>query len=345
MFLSILLSGAGALLEYLSAHVLTCLVPAFFIAGAISSMVKKEVILKYFGSSANKVLSYSIASIAGTVLAVCSCTILPLFSGIYTMGAGIGPATTFLYSGPAINLLAIIYSARLLGIELGIARAVGAVSFSIVIGLIMSAVFDGKKESRKEKIEFATTPDPHTPTRNPAIIFLFFADLVAILILGAWKRWWIVGILLILLIIILKLWFTRDEILSWFASTYQFVLLILPWLLVGVFAAGIIRDFLPPEVIRTWVGGNTLRSNFIASIAGALMYFATLTEVPILKAFLELGMGKGPALALLLAGPALSLPNMLVIRSIMGTARAAVYIVLVVCMSTLIGVIFGRFVF
>ncbi|MBC7190592.1 permease, partial [Candidatus Aerophobetes bacterium] len=236
MFLSILLSGIRALFEYLSAHVLTCLVPAFFIAGAISSMVKKEVILKYFGPSANKFLSYSIASISGTILAVCSCTILPLFSGIYTMGAGIGPATTFLYSGPAINLLAIIYSARLLGIELGIARAVGAVSFSIVIGLIMAALFERKKKSKKEKAEFVLTSDPQTPKQNPATTFLFFADLVGILILGAWKRWWIVAALLILLIIILKLWFTREEILSWLSATYQFALLILPWLLVGVFA-------------------------------------------------------------------------------------------------------------
>jgi len=345
MFLSILLSGAGALLDYLSAHVLTCLIPAFFIAGAISSMVKKEVILKYFGPSANKFLSYSIASVSGTVLAVCSCTILPLFSGIYTIGAGIGPATTFLYSGPAINLLAIIYSARLLGIELGIARAVGAVSFSIVIGLIMAALFERKREKETQEAKFSMVGDPHTSTKNPAITFLFFADLVGILVLGAWKKWWIVGVLLVLLIIILKLWFTKEEILSWLSATWQFVVLILPWLFVGVFAAGIIRDFLPPEVIRTWVGGNALRSNFIASVAGALMYFATLTEVPILRAFLDLGMGKGPALALLLAGPALSLPNMLVIRNVMGTAKTAVYIALVVCMSTFAGVIFGRFVF
>lgn len=278
MLLSILLSGAKALLEYLSAHVLTCLVPAFFIAGAISSMVKKKVILRYFGPAANKVLSYTIASVAGTVLAVCSCTILPLFSGIYTMGAGIGPATTFLYSGPAINLLAIIYSARLLGVELGIARAVGAVSFSIVIGLAMSAVFERKKGDKKEKIEFAAALDPQAPKQNPAIILLFFTDLVGILVFGAWKRWWIVGALLFLLIMILKFWFTKDEILSWLSATWQFVLLILPWLLAGVFVAGILRDFLPPEVIRTWVGGDSLRSNFIASIAGALMTPALIID-------------------------------------------------------------------
>jgi len=342
MWVSILLSGVQALLEYLSAHVLVCLVPAFFIAGAISSMVKKEVILRYFGPSANKVLSYAIASVAGTVLAVCSCTILPLFSGIYTIGAGIGPATTFLYSGPAINLLAIIYSGRLLGVELGIARAVGAISFSIIIGLIMSAVFEKK---RKEKGELSFTANPEKAQKSAPVTLFFFANLIAILVLGAWGKWWIVAILLAILLTLLKLWFTKEEVLSWLRATWQFTLLILPWLLLGVFVAGVIRELLPPEVIQTWLGGNALRSNFIASVAGALMYFATLTEVPILRAFLDLGMGKGPALALLLAGPALSLPNMLVIRSIMGTKRALVYIGLVVIMSTFAGMIFGNFVF
>ena len=341
MWISILLSGLEALLEYLSAHVLACLVPAFFIAGAISSMVKKEVILKYFGLKANKALSYAVASVAGTVLAVCSCTILPIFSGIYTMGAGIGPATTFLYSGPAINLLAIVYSARLLGVELGIARAVGAISFAIVIGLIMSAVFEKK---RKEKVEVSLATDSEKAQKSASVTLLFFANLIAILVLGAWGKWWIVAILLAILLTQLKLWFTREEVLSWIRATWQFTLLILPWLLLGVFAAGIIKVILPPEVIQTWVGGNSLMSNLIASVSGALMYFATLTEVPILKAFLDLGMGKGPALALLLAGPALSLPNMLVIRSIMGIKRALVYIGLVVIMSTFIGMIFGNFV-
>ncbi|MFQ6065988.1 MAG: permease [bacterium] len=338
MGISILLSGVQGLLEYLSAHVLTCLVPAFFIAGAISSMVRKEIILKYFGPEANKALSYAVASVAGTVLAVCSCTILPLFSGIYTMGAGIGPATTFLYSGPAINLFAIIYSARLLGLELGIARAIGAVSFSVVIGLIMSAVFEKK---RREKVEFAVASTSDKPQKSGLVTLFFFVDLVAILVLGAWEKWWIVAFLLMTLIVLLKLYFTKEEIMSWLTSTWQFIWLILPWLLVGVFVAGVIKAILPPEVIQTWVGGNALRSNLIASVAGALMYFATLTEVPILRAFLDLGMGKGPALALLLAGPALSLPNMLVIRSIMGTKRALVYIGLVVVMSTFIGMIFG----
>jgi len=339
MWMFILSSGLQALYGYLSAHVLTCLIPAFFIAGGISSMVRKEVILKYFGPSASKVLSYTVASVAGTVLAVCSCTILPLFSGIYTVGAGIGPATTFLYSGPAINLLAIIYSARLLGVDLGIARAVGAVSFSIIIGLIMAQVFE---KARKEKVELSLAADPEKVGKSGLVTLFFFADLVAILVLGAWGRWWIVALLLVILVILLKIWFTKEETLSWLSSTWQFARLILPWLTLGVFAAGIIKVVLPPQIIQTWVGGNALKSNLVASVAGALMYFATLTEVPILKAFLDLGMGKGPALALLLAGPALSLPNMLVIRSIMGTKRSLVYIGLVVIMSTFIGMIFGN---
>jgi len=267
---------------------------------------------------------------------------LPLFSGIYTVGAGIGPATTFLYSGPAINLLAVIYSARLLGVDLGIARAVGAVSFSIVIGLIMSTVFEKKG---KQKVAFSPAATSDKPRKSGLAILAFFADLVAILIFGAWGKWQIVIFLLMGLVVLLKLCFTKGEVLSWLSATWQFVRLILPWLLIGVFAAGVIKVIIPPEIIQTWVGGNALESNLIASVAGALMYFATLTEVPILKAFLDLGMGKGPALALLLAGPALSLPNMLVIRSIMGTKKSLVYIGLVVIMSTFIGMIFGNLIF
>jgi len=338
MWVSILLSGLETLLEYLSAHVLACLVPAFFIAGAISSMVKKEVILKYFGPKANKALSYAVASVAGTVLAVCSCTILPIFSGIYTMGAGIGPATTFLYSGPAINLLAIIYSARLLGVSLGIARAVGAISFSIIIGLVMSLIFEKK---RKEKGELSFTANPEKAQKSAAVTLLFFANLIAILVLGAWGKWWIVAILLAILLTLLKLWFTKEEVLSWLRATWQFTLLILPWLLLGVFAAGIIKVILPPEVIQTWVGGNSLISNLIASVSGALMYFATLTEVPILKAFLDLGMGKGPALALLLTGPGLSLPNWLAIGRVFGFKKALVYIPTIIVLGTIVGWVAG----
>jgi len=327
------------LLEYLSAHVLTCLIPAFFIAGAIAVFISQGAILKYFGPKAKKLLSYSIASISGTILAVCSCTVLPLFGGIYKRGAGIGPAVAFLYSGPAINVLAIVYTARILGFELGLARAIGAVVFASGIGLIMALIYR-KEESLKDSEAFdALMADPEAKKWWQQIIF--FAVLVGILVFAASKNWIGTGILLAALGFILWCWFTRGELGVWMKETLHFVRLIVPWLLGGVFVAGIITTFVPADVVTDYVGGNSLLSNFIASFAGALMYFATLTEVPIIRAFLDLGMGEGPVLALLLAGPAISLPNMLVIRSIMGTKKTLTYIALVVVFATITGYIFG----
>jgi len=335
----LLQGGWNALLEYLSAHVLTCLIPAFFIAGAIAVFLSQGAILKYFGPRANKLLSYSVASVSGTILAVCSCTVLPLFGGIYKRGAGIGPAVAFLYSGPAINILAIVYTARVLGFDLGLARAIGAVTFAAGIGLIMALIYR-KEESLKDAAAFeALLADPQGKKSWQQIVF--FAVLVGILIFAASKNWTITGVLLVGLGLILWRWFTRSEITIWMKETLRFVRLIVPWLLVGVFAAGIITTFVPQDVISSLVGGNSISANFIASLVGALMYFATLTEVPIVSAFTNLGMGKGPALALLLAGPALSLPNMLVIRSIMGTKKTFTYIILVVVFATVSGYIFG----
>jgi len=336
--LEILQGGLDALLEYLSAHVLTCLVPAFFIAGAIAVFVSQAAVLKYFGPQAKKLLSYSIASVSGAILAVCSCTVLPLFGGIYKRGAGLGPAIAFLYSGPAINVLAVVYSARLLGYDLGVARALGAIVFAAGIGLIMALIYR-KEEAQKEKQAFAVLDDSESKALWQQGIF--FAILVGILVSAASKNWIATGILLVILAVILWRWFTRGELAQWMKETLRFVRLIVPWLLVGVFAAGIIRAFVPESVVTDYVGGNSLLANFIASFLGSLMYFATLTEVPIVRAFLDLGMGRGPALALLLAGPALSLPNMLVIRSIMGTKRTLTYIALVVVMATISGYIFG----
>lgn len=331
--------GLNALLEYLSAHVLTCLVPAFFIAGAIAMFISQPAVLKYFGPQAKKLLSYSIASVSGTILAVCSCTVLPLFGGIYKRGAGIGPAIAFLYSGPAINVLAIVYSARVLGYDMGAARAVGALAFAAGIGLIMSLIYR-KEELSKDAQAFATlTADPEGKSLWQQVIF--FGTLVGILVFAASKNWIATGILLAALAGILWRWFTRAEIGQWMRETWHFVRLIVPWLLVGVFVAGIITTFLPEDVVTAYVGGNSLFANFIASFVGALMYFATLTEVPIIRAFMDLGMGKGPALALLLAGPALSLPSMLVIRSIMGTKKTLTYIALVVVFAIISGYIFG----
>ncbi len=335
----VLQGGWNALLEYLSAHVLTCLIPAFFIAGAIAVFVSQGAVLRYFGPKAKKLLSYSVASVSGTILAVCSCTVLPLFGGIYKRGAGIGPAVAFLYSGPAINVLAIVYTARILGYDLGIARAVGAIVFATGIGLIMSLIYR-KEESLKDSDAFnALMADPEAKKWWQQIVF--FAVLVGILIFAASKMWIATGISLAVLGFILWLWFTRGEIGIWMKETLRFVRLIVPWLLVGVFAAGIITTFVPQDVVTSWVGGNSLLANFIASFLGALMYFATLTEVPIVSAFMNLGMGKGPTLALLLAGPALSLPNMLVIRSIMGTKKTLTYVTLVVVFATITGYIFG----
>jgi len=335
----VLQGGWNALLEYLSAHVLTCLVPAFFIAGAIAVFVSQGAVLKYFGPRANKLLSYSVASVSGTILAVCSCTVLPLFGGIYKRGAGIGPAVAFLYSGPAINVLAIVYTARILGFDLGLARAIGAVAFAAGIGLIMALIYR-KEESLKDSAAFdALTADPEGKKWWQQIVF--FAVLVGILIFAASKNWVVTGILLVFLGFILWHWFTRGELGIWMKETWRFVRLIVPWLLGGVFVAGIITTFVPQDAVTSWVGGNSLFANFIASFLGALMYFATLTEVPIVSAFMNLGMGKGPTLALLLAGPALSLPNMLVIRSIMGTKKTLTYIALVVVFATFTGYIFG----
>ncbi|MFC2014248.1 permease [Chloroflexota bacterium] len=335
----LLQGGWNALLEYLSTHVLTCLIPAFFIAGAIAVFVSQGAVLKYFRPKAKKLLSYSIASVSGTILAVCSCTVLPLFGGIYKRGAGTGPAVAFLYSGPAINVLAIVYTARILGFDLGLARAIGAIAFAAGIGLIMALIYR-KEESLKDSAAFdALMADPEGKKWWQQITF--FAVLVGILIFAASKNWIVTGILLVVLGFILWRWFTWDELGMWMKETLRFVRLIVPWLLLGVFAAGIITTFVPQDAVTSWVGGNSLFANFIASFLGALMYFATLTEVPIVSAFMNLGMGKGPTLALLLAGPALSLPNMLVIRSIMGTKKTLTYIALVVVFATITGYIFG----
>lgn len=344
IFIESIKSGWYALLEYLSAHVLTCLVPAFFIAGAIAVFVSKGAILKYFGPKARKWLSYGIASVSGAILAVCSCTILPLFAGIRKRGAGLGPAIAFLYSGPAINILAIVYTARLLGYDLGIARAVGAISFSIVIGLIMSFIWMKEERLKLEGNENLFKAYGQGEHQKPVYIsVIFFLSLLAILVFGAAKMWIYAGVALAILIVIIVIGYKRAELKDWIKETGKLVWQIFPILLAGVFIAGIIKYFLPQSVVETWVGGNSLRSNFLASILGAFMYFSTLTEVPIIKALMDLGMGKGPALTLLLAGPSLSLPNMIVIGRIMGAKKTLIYAALVVIMATFTGMAFGYF--
>ncbi len=331
--------GINGLLEYLSAHVITCLVPALFIAGAIATFVSQAAILKYFGPQAKKPLSYSVASVSGAVLAVCSCTVLPLFAGIYKRGAGLGPAIAFLFSGPAINVLAIVYSAKLLGYDIGLARAIGAIVFSVVVGLLMAFIYRREKSQADAQAFALLTADPAGKSIWQQIIFI--GTLVGILIFAASKNWIVMGVFLVALAVILWRWFTKSEIVQWLRETLHFTRLIIPWLLVGVFAAGILKVVIPESVITAYVGGNSIFANFIASFLGALMYFATLTEVPVVKAFMDLGMGKGPALALLLAGPALSLPAMLVLSKIMGVKKTLTYVGLVVIMATITGYIFG----
>ena len=350
---------------YAREHVLLCLVPALFIAGAIGVFVSKGAVMRYLGPSAPKIVAYPVAAASGTVLAVCSCTVLPLFAGIHKRGAGLGPATAFLYSGPAINVLAIVLTARVLGLELGIARAVGAVLFSVVIGLVMQVLFRREEAARSAGGGFAM-PGGGGGRRKPWQDVVFFGAMVGVLVFANWvpprgaetgtwaaihgARWIVTGLFTAILVAALVAWFSRDELGEWVDSSWGFARQILPLLFVGVLVAGFLlggpgdaggQGVVPEAWIEGMVGGNSLGANLFASVAGALMYFATLTEVPILEGPLRSGMGKGPALALLLAGPALSLPNMLVIRSVLGTKQTAAFVVLVVLLSTLAGSIYG----
>jgi uncharacterized membrane protein YraQ (UPF0718 family) len=348
---------------YAQEHVLICLVPAFFIAGAISAFVSRGSVMRYLGPTAKKVVAYPVAAGSGVILSVCSCTVLPLFASIHKRGAGLGPATAFLYSGPAINVLAIILTARILGPELGIARAVGAISFAVVIGLFMRFIF--RREEAARQVE---RPEALEDDRKGLALWqdgLTFAAMVGILVFANWgepgdgeagvwaaihsSKWIVTGAFGVVLVGSVGAWFQRDELNSWVNSSWKFAKQILPLLLAGVFVAGFLlggpgssaRGIIPNAWIAQAVGGNSLLANFFASLVGAFMYFATLTEVPILEGLIKSGMGKGPALALLLAGPALSLPNMLVIRSVMGTKKTLVFLSLVVVLSTITGMIYG----
>ncbi|MFZ2053052.1 MAG: permease [Candidatus Aminicenantales bacterium] len=349
--------------EYARQHVLLCLIPAFFIAGAISVFIRKESVIKLLGPKANKALAYGIASVSGSILAVCSCTVLPLFSGIYTRGAGIGPATAFLYSGPAINILAIILTAKVLGAKIGLARALGAIAFSVVIGLLMQLFFGREDEKNRSQDDFIVSEG--SPDARPLWkTALYMATMIGILVFANWAKadpslrvwffiyqikWYLGAALLAVLAWMLVRWFNKDELKEWTFSTWVFAKQIFPLLLGGVMVAGFLlgrpghEGIIPGSWVARLVGGNSLGANLFASVAGAFMYFATLTEVPILQGLMGSGMGQGPALALLLAGPALSLPSMLVIRSVIGTKKTLVYILLVAVMATITGMIFGAF--
>ncbi|MGB2984761.1 MAG: permease [Phycisphaerae bacterium] len=391
---------------YARNHTLACVVPALFIAGGIITFLSKEAVLRHLGPKANKVEAYSVASVSGTVLAVCSCSVLPMFAGIYRVGAGLGPASAFLYSGPALNILAIFLTARVLGFKIGVARAVGAIAFGIIIGLIMAVVF---RKDEQQRMEAAAAIPEAPPARRPLWqTVLYFACMMAFLVFSDWynpgnviihktdgseipavllqetkdevlvqvdrpvagmkvgdkialaktdiarieeaqswvmtiyhAKWYLAGALGLVVLLMVWRWFDREEVAEWMHNTWDFAKLLVPLLFGGVFIVGFLGALLPDEQVAALVGDNSVKSNLIASVIGCLFYFATLTEIPILQALTEHGMHQGPALALLLAGPALSLPSLLVIRSVIGNTKTAVFTGLVVVMATIVGMIYG----
>lgn len=348
ILIEVLMSGLLNVYSYLSEHVLTCLVPAFFIAGAISAFIKKDAILKYLGPDVKKTMSYPIASVSGAVLAVCSCTILPMFAGLYKKGSGVGPATAFLYSGPAINILAIVYTANRLGFELGLARALAAVAMAFVIAFLMSNLFKTHDEETSSNNKNRNVLDDE-PDRPLWIKVGFFGLLIGILVIGAAGIPWvpklaIIYILTILVAVILIYYYEKSEVTEWSYETWDLTKKIFPILIVGTFIVGVIAYFLPPETFRPYLGNNSLLSSFLGSIIGAILYMPTLLEVPIIGTTFGYNsgiMGDAPALSLLLAGPSLSLPNMIVLFRIMKIKQWIAYIVIVIILSTLMGFTYG----
>jgi uncharacterized membrane protein YraQ (UPF0718 family) len=390
---------------YAREHTLACVVPAMFIAGGIATFLSQASVMRYLGPKANRLLAYTVASVSGFILAVCSCSVLPMFAGIYTMGAGLGPASAFLYSGPAINVMAVFLSARVIGLELGLARVIGAIGFAFVIGLIMAAVFRRSETKRTEAA--MSLPEPPKSTRSLWKTTLFFAGMIFFLVFSDWYntndvtifmkngnvitanirytvrdgldiqeydaqgklfpdlrrlnkadiieikavpsftmtvhhyKWHLAGLMGIAVLLMIWKWFSSDEVKTWLQATWDFAKMIVPLLFGGVFITGFIGALIPEKYVAGLVGGNSFSSNLIASVIGAMWYFATLTEIPITETLMRLGMGKGPALALLLAGPALSVPSMLVIYKIIGFKKTAVFVGLVVAIATISGLIFG----
>lgn len=351
--------------EYAREHVLLCLVPAFFIAGAVMVFLNQQAVIRYLGPDAPKPVAYGVASVSGTILAVCSCTVLPLFKGIYRKGAGIGPAVAFLYSGPAINILAVVLTAKVLGLQLGAARAVGAILFSVLIGLSMHLLFRREDEERVTNAAMFSYAGEEERPRSLGQNGLYMLSMIAILVFLNWapsggsvavwdfiyrSKYLITGVFALALLYMLIRWFHQSELREWVAASRDFAVQILPLLFGGVLVAGFLLGrpghvaIIPEEWIAALVGGNSLGANAAAAVVGALMYFATLTEVPIMQGLLGAGMGNGPALALLLAGPSLSLPNLLVIGGELGVKKTLSYIGLVVIFSTIVGMIYGHLV-
>ena len=362
-----LLESFWLLKDYARQHVILCLVPAFFIAGAIGQFVSQGAVLRYLGAKAPRPVAYGVASISGSILAVCSCTVLPLFASIYRRGAGLGPATAFLYSGPAINVLAMILTARVLGLQLGLARAIGAVAFAFVVGVLMALLFRREEAERQRNgaDPFAAAAAAQASSRQPWQDTLFLGTMVAILVFANWGapneavgffaavynvHWRLTAALLVALCWMMFRWYPKDELGQWVQASWGFAKQITPLLFGGILVSGWLMGrpgadagLVPSSWVAEVVGGNSLGANALSAVVGALMYFATLTEVPILQTLLGSGMGQGPALALLLAGPALSLPNMLVINSYLGPRKTTAYVGLVVVMATATGWLYGAF--
>jgi uncharacterized membrane protein YraQ (UPF0718 family) len=350
--------------EYARQHVLLCLVPAMFIAGAITVFLNQQAVMRYLGPEANRFTAYGVASVSGAILAVCSCTVLPIFKGIYKKGAGLGPAVAFLYSGPAINILAIVLSAKVFGWKLGAARTVGAILFSVVIGLLMALIFRKEDKQRAADARMFAKPD-EKPARSLGQMVVYMGSMIGILVFVNWAnsrggsavwdaiysaKYWVTGAFALVLVYTLIKWFTKEDRMEWVVATRDFSLQILPLLFGGVLVSGFLLGrpghdaLIPSSWIGSLLGGNSLFANFVAAFAGALMYFATLTEIPIVQGLLGAGMGQGPALALLLAGPSLSLPSILVIAGELGWKKTLTYTGLVVVLSTLAGMAFGSIV-
>ena len=352
-----LLGGVTALVDYLSAHVLTCLIPAFFIAGAMNALLNKDSITKYLGEKSPAYKAYPVAVVGGLLLAVCSCTILPLFAGIKKKGAGIGPAIAFLYTAPATNILAVSFTWSVIGADFAIARIVLSVTFAVLIGLIISKLFAETPVVTPAPISCTCGPEPVAGSlKGQKHVILFIATLVAILFVGTWAvfmenklagiplRFIVLPLLLLLIVHEALRWFTRDEQRSWLEETWSFMKKIFPLLFIGIFAAGIISSLLPKDFLGLYLGSNTVSANLIAVLFGTFMYFPTLVEVPMARMFLDLGMARGPLLAYVLADPVISLPSILVVRKFMGTKQTIAYVLLIVFFCTLAGLIYGSFV-
>ena len=341
-------SGVGALIDYVSAHVLFCLIPAFFLAGAINALVSKEIIVKTLGRKVHPLKSYGLGALLGTLVEVCSCTILPLFAGIWKRGAGLGPAITFLYAGPAINILAVSYTASLIGWEIALARLILSVVFAILIGLFMAKLFEkGKKQEFQLKNNSPLEEKAPFEKNPPYQSILFFGSLAGVLIVGTTPlqpnlKYPLVGLLTMTTAVFSLLFYSKKELLAWIKETWKFFWMIFPLLIAGVFGAGVFKAIIPQEAFQRFAGQNTIWANLAGVLFGVIAYFPALVEVPIAKTFLDLGMNKGPLLAYILADPIVSLQSLLVINKVLGIKKTLTYALLITIMTTLAGLIFGK---